>query len=127
MSYLDPLCRFCGSPIPKKACTVWIEPKSTKNLPPVSAFFRSIYVDAPAAICTKELAQRLTHLTIVSVRYSKPLDGTAPRIICFTEWDGVSYRDKYFCTDACAIQLGYAYAATGGHSKAYTAAMGDAA
>lgn len=67
---------------------------------------------------TRAEAQRLVNQEIVSIRRSR--HGFIDHI---TTWDGETYRDRYFCTNRCAMALGYAAANSGQATKAYNDAI----
>lgn len=101
-----PLCRSCGGAIPKYILGVTLVDKVgeyQKN----SRWNRYVVgVSVNKAGCNK-----FTNMQVVSVKYNQPYDeGTRKRIKgtvhSFTEWDGETYIDGYFCKDACAMNYG---------------------
>lgn len=123
-SNVQPYCRCCGKPVAKTTEKVYFGP-TNKMLN--GAYFAVRSDDMPL---TKEDAQRLLNEKVVSVKYYDPEKGTltsgvgSPKHVeSVTTWDGESYKDEFFCSDPCAVQMAYAFAAAGYSCKAYTAAM----
>jgi len=85
-------CRQCGSDLTPEL--------NYHHLKPVP--------DDPGHPKTVEDCQRLTNHPIMSVHgYSGSSDREWwPFIDWFSTWDGESYRDPFFCTDACAAKYG---------------------
>lgn len=99
-STTQPHCRYCGKPIRKHTRTVWINGGFLPGNDSDSS--RHVVVDPPprtAADC-----ERLTNWQVLSVRRSRGGD----TISRFSEWDGESYADEFFCTGTCAQAMGYA-------------------
>jgi hypothetical protein len=119
---LPPLCRYCGKPIRKR--TDWIEVLKTapRTHVPVMAYGKpgtpDQFVQKPTGEMTpihvpkhviadplpqtKEAAQKLVNMKIVSVRRN----GEGIRYL--SVWDGESYRDEFFCTGEHAQKYAYA-------------------
>lgn len=109
-----PLCRWCAKPIRKHTITVYVKQKPSEYDKPNLGFSRYAYTDKMPA--TKQECQRLTNLRIASVKRHQPIIGTglnydekagASYIDQFTEWDGESYADGFFCSGPCAQRMGY--------------------
>jgi hypothetical protein len=101
-----PLCRYCGGPIAKRTRRVWITTKPEDQLLPsektATQFSRTVRVDKrPANIAE---CRALTNWQVLHVR--KHYHGIAS----FTEWDGETYHDKFFCKGEHASAFGYAAA-----------------
>ena len=118
ISDTQPLCRGCGRPIAK-----WTDSYSVVEhrhyRPDGPAEGRAHVerfgsgqrvIDCPIPR-SKGDCQRLVNETVVNVQYSK---GENDRfVVRFSTWDGQSYQDEFFCTNNCAIALGYAMARKG--------------
>jgi hypothetical protein len=111
----QPLCRWCAKPIRKSTVTVYVKQTPSVNDKPHLGFSRYAYADKMPA--TKQECQRLTNLHVVSVKRYQPVVNTGLNygektgdsyIDQFGEWDGESYADPFFCSSACAQQMGYA-------------------
>jgi hypothetical protein len=113
-------CRWCARPIRKATVTVQIVPKLTENMKN-TAYSRYVAGDLPK---TKQECQIFTNQQIVATSRRKVFDETLgaakydhPQIDVgisqFSEWDGESYVDPFFCSGTCAQKLGYA--AAGSH------------
>jgi hypothetical protein len=98
---LPPLCRYCGKPIGKRTKTImfggaedairdsdWLATRSEKPR-------------------TREDVQRLVNQTLVAVRYVREYAGDR-YIYQASVWDGVSYKDDYFCSTDHAERFAYA-------------------
>jgi hypothetical protein len=108
----QPLCRWCGKPIPK-----WTRNLYFGQSPRSDAFSRS-FAEKPA---NREDAQRLVNEKIVSVRYWDTPD--EPRHVHMaSSWDGESYTDQFFHSADCARAMGYAAAHNGWTAEAYDTA-----
>lgn len=97
----QPLCRWCAKPISKTLRRVWLR-KSTDIQFSQSTFSRCVAIDGEWPKNKNECA-RLTNQTITSV--SKSHDG---EVQSFNEWDGETYENEFFCTNTCAINMGFA-------------------
>lgn len=108
-SATQPFCRFCGGKIGKHTRTVWCEGSLQV---PTTSYSRSV----DAAPKTRAECQTLTNGQVISVH-----KGYRPErpIRSFSEWDGESYRDRYFCKDKCAISYAYSVAPMGHATKEY--------
>jgi hypothetical protein len=106
-STTQPLCRLCGRKIGKHTHRVYFgRPQHRTDT------FATERTELPRS---KEEAQRLLNEEIVSVSWSRGEEYYARKaggdvIDSVTTWDGESYRDQFFCTDAHARQFGYATA-----------------
>ena len=117
VSDTQPLCRGCDRPIAK-----WTESYNViehRHYRPdgpaegrahVTRFGSARAIDCPIPR-SKDDCQRLVNETVVNVQYSK--DPNDRYVVRFSTWDGESYRDEFFCTNNCAIALGYAMARKG--------------
>ena len=121
---IPPLCRYCGKPIAKR--TNWVRftlarTEYQKN----ETYVR--YIEVPAYPKSKAECQKLTNLTVVSVRWAEIYDDnhvmSKPYIESFGEWDGKSYKDAYFCNGDHAKSFGYVMAGSGYATKAFNAAL----
>jgi len=124
-SSIAPLCRYCAKPIPKLTRNVSLRTGAPQPSDNASApFSRTVRVaELPRS---KAECQRLTNGHIVSVSYHRsevyrPED--KDRVDGFTEWDGESYRDEFFCKGVCAQSFGYACARHGQATQRYNAAI----
>ena len=131
-SKVQPLCRYCGKAIRKRTITVRLKPEPTGNEHPMEGFSRYIFVGSTYPR-TKAECQRLTNHAISAVRRYQPIKGVGldwdektgeSYIEQFTEWDGESYNDEFFCTGECAKNFGYMIASTSNTvTKAYNEAI----
>lgn len=131
---IQPLCRACGGPIPKVTRSVYIESKPLSeyhiksNKEALTNSFSSRYIHA-TDVKTKEQCQKLTNCVVMAVRFNKEnawslsKEPYVRQVYYFTEWDGETYKDEYFCKDPCAVKLAYAAVANGTVLKAYNTAM----
>jgi hypothetical protein len=108
-----PLCRNCGQPIAKKSRLVWLVAgrpltKAEKHSAPEIGR----YVAVEELPRSREECRKLAKGAVLSISRTKAYWGAADRggLDTFTEWDGVSYVDPYFCKGACAKAFGYAAA-----------------
>jgi ribosomal protein L32 len=97
-SATQPFCRTCGKPI-RKHTVAWFCGQSIERR---DQFSRTV----AARPTTRAECQQLTNDRVISVSYSG--DGDRRHIFRFGTWDGESYDDEFFCTNACAISLAYA-------------------
>ena len=112
-----PLCRYCGEPIAKATRTVWLHdrPLTEHERCDGGMIFRHLFVEQlPPTI---EDCRKLTNWEVLAVKRSR---GT---VDLFSEWDGQSYKDQYFCKADHAKRFGYAAAASGQGMPAYNKAM----
>lgn len=110
-SLTQPYCRYCSRPIKKRTRTVFLRvpDPNAKYANTDSEFWRTVEVEKLPQ--TREECQKLTNRKVVSIRRWQ--DG----IHSFTDWDGESYDDEFFCTTTCAQGLGYAAAREGWATK----------
>ncbi|AFU88098.1 hypothetical protein CcrColossus_gp228 [Caulobacter phage CcrColossus] len=114
VSDIQPLCRYCGCGIGKHTTTVWFDSTNGR----LNSGWFSYRPEKPTS---KAEAQALLNQQIVSVRWATKSayqygdDEAGERLFInqVTIWDGVSYRDEFFCKDEHAKLFGYA-AARGG-------------
>lgn len=98
----DPRCIVCKRHIPKRwrSRAVYTHADRERGLGGRD--------DATADLRTVDEVRRITnapHIKNVQFR-----DGF---VRWFDEWDGESYKDKFFCTQTCAVKQGYASAQHG--------------
>lgn len=108
-----PLCRFCGKPIAKHTKTIYFGSSRES---------RGLSDELTARPKSLIEAQAYTNLKIVSNTWR--LDYTkAPAKRDFVDkvsvWDGLSYRDPYFCSNGCSINFGVSAAREGFETRAY--------
>lgn len=98
---LQPFCRYCGKPIPKRTETVWVHNRAPMH--------ETRWVLGP--LVSREECQATVNARVVSVSYSHETeDGERTgkrRVRSFNTWDGESYIDEFFCKGACASGFGY--------------------
>jgi hypothetical protein len=104
-SKIQPYCRMCGKAIKKRTGIVNLQhPESVTLLHMGGEFWRHVAGNAT----TKAECQRYTNHKVVSI--SRRPDGS---IRSFSEWDGESYVDPFFCNGSCckdyAYMMAYAY------------------
>lgn len=110
-----PLCRYCGEPIKKMTCTVYVREGERRNYETDSARARYIYpAERPRSMAD---CAKLSNDQVVSIRYGKKwvddVETSTGNVSIFTTWDGKSYVDDYFCNGDHARQFGYAAALAG--------------
>ena len=89
----QPLCRYCAKPIPKATTFVWFGQGERQGQQPTS----------------KAGAQRLVNEQVISVSWHRYLNNPErDHIASVGAWDGESYRDEFFCTQAHAVAFAYA-------------------
>jgi ribosomal protein L24E len=120
-----PLCRYCGKPIKKVTCTIYVREGERQQYETDSLFIRYIYpVDRPRSLAD---CQKLSKDQVVSMRYGRKWDGDAEQstgfVSIFTTWDGKSYTDDYFCNGEHARNFGYVCAREGRCTSDYNAAL----
>jgi hypothetical protein len=96
---LRPHCRNCGKPIRRRGRTVYI----VDQIKPDQIDDRSKRYVVGSARGLADL-ERFTKMHILSV---KPAYQKRDQIASFTEWDGVTFADPYFCTNNCAHEFAY--------------------
>jgi hypothetical protein len=117
-----PLCRYCGKPISKRteALYCYPEPPRTEATDPYSGRVQKLAVPRHrvGVFRTKAELQAACNERVVSIRKNE--DGT---IWSASTWDGVTYADRYFCSNHHAALFGYACAAAGSAMPAYHEAV----
>lgn len=112
----QPLCYCCGKPIAKQTTSVWLKLKGNNSTDNSWPFSRVLRVDEFPR--NKAECQALTNYPVMSVKRAADVS-----YICqFTEWDGKSYVDPYFCTGDCAKRMGYIMAKEGRCTRAHNEA-----
>jgi hypothetical protein len=107
------LCRTCAKPIRKHSTIVWVHEKPTPHHHP-SAYSRYIYGE----LRSKEDCTQHTNQQVLSVGYTTDYKDGEPqpetcRVRKFTEWDGETYEDEFFCSSTCAQAFGRMAARSG--------------
>jgi ribosomal protein L24E len=108
-SNTQPFCRYCGGPIRKKTATVFIRaPGKGTGL----SNYGSRLIEVEPLPQTKEDCQKYTNQKIMSVKRDKRMNYDINKmedfgIDQFTEWDGETYDDKFFCSGTCAQKMAY--------------------
>lgn len=113
-----PLCRFCGGPIAKRTRRVWLHADQEKRdtLEHVDRVRHQRVAELPR---TRAECRTLTNQHLTSVSRARD-----PQYIDqFTEWDGASYRDPFFCKVDHATRFGYAAAKNGQAMPHYNEAI----
>lgn len=105
---VQPLCRCCGNPIGKYTCKVLLREKregdtQTYHDSTAYEFMRTLEVEKLPI--NREEAQRLTNRQIVSLSYWPKTEDKPRRLSGFSEWDGETYADEFFCKNDCAIRF----------------------
>lgn len=98
---LPPLCRYCGKPIGKRTKTIMFGCVEQESLDSEWLAFR---YEKPRS---REEVQRLVNQSLVSVRHVRDPEGDR-HIHQASVWDGVSYKDDYFCSSDHAQDFAYA-------------------
>lgn len=124
-SATQPLCRYCGAAIKKHTVTVYIKAEQGEHDRSYEGFNRYAYTTEK--ITSKDQCKKLTNYTVASVRWHRD-KGTHydnytrhpenDHIDLFTEWDGESYVDQFFCNGDHAKQFAYVMARAGHQSQA---------
>lgn len=134
----QPLCRYCGEKIPKRTDLVYVHATPPRTHIPetkISLISSGKFKEEPTGKMipihvsphvigiprTKEEAQKLINLKIISVR--KGDDGVISRL---GVWDGETYNDQFFCKNDCAIRYAYSMVRSPHNSlvmPAYTEAL----
>lgn len=97
---LPPLCRYCGKPIGKRTKTIMF---GSSDQEPADHGWYATRREKPR---TRAEAQRFVNHPIVSVRYLG--EGEDRYVANASVWDGVSYKDDYFCSNDHAQDFAYA-------------------
>lgn len=97
---LPPLCRYCGKPIGKRTKTIMFGSSDHE------ATDHGWYATRSEKPRTRAEAQRFANHPIVSVRYLG--EGENRFIANASIWDGVSYKDDFFCSNEHAQNFAYA-------------------
>jgi hypothetical protein len=114
-----PLCRFCGGAIRKRTRTVYLRDRDLQPHETSGAYGRYLRVDTlPSTI---DECRKLTNQEVVSSR--RHHDPARKAIAFFSEWDGESYVDDYFCNGEHARRFGYVAAAAGHVMAAWQVAV----
>lgn len=124
MTKLAPLCRYCGKPIAKRTTTVLVRAEQHPNDQITASWCRYVYVGSnpPRTI---DDCRKLSNRIVVSVKRGKHWVDNYDRLEKnetigeFTEWDGESFVDEFFCRGECARGFGYMAAKTGMQSVAH--------
>jgi hypothetical protein len=117
-STTQPLCRFCGKPIAKHTRRVWIETNPEIGKGPATEWSRHVHVEKGSEPKNRADCQQLTNHQVVSLSYTERYDDRLEKSVrshvrSFSEWDGESYSDPYFCNGDHARR--FAYAVVNGH------------
>jgi hypothetical protein len=122
-SPVQPLCRYCAKPIAKETDTVYVRDPRGGNM-------RSV-IEGP--LHSKEECQSRVNTTVLSVSYHLDISslygesgrdpGQARIVNSFTVWDGVSYKDEFFCNGVCASRFAYLMARAGHCTVAHNEAL----
>lgn len=91
-----PLCRYCGVPLKKRTETV-IFNNGRGTWQAGSG--------RPERPTSKDQVQRLVNQKIVSIQYREDEQGRYVSQV--TTWDGVTYRDQFFCKGEHAQRFAY--------------------
>lgn len=103
----QPLCRYCGGKIGKWTRVVYLRGHFCFRLRHDDIFSRSL--DATADDIRH--CRILTNQKVVAVKRGTYAGQSC--VVCFSEWDGESYRDEFFCNGDHARRFGYAAARAG--------------
>jgi hypothetical protein len=106
-SITQPLCRYCAKRIPKH--TLYVSVHSQERIDPAGR-----YVVGP--LYCKADCQRRSNSRVVHVSYWNADPDGRRRVSNFSTWDGVSYRDEFFCSGPCRDGFAYAAARHGGEN-----------
>lgn len=108
VSAIQPLCRYCGCEIGKHTTTVWFGSSNGHTNTDWSSH-------RPEMPMSKAEVQAMLNQTVVSIGWDKRTvlkngDYVEERTFIgkATIWDGLSYKDAYFCKDEHAKLFGYA-------------------
>lgn len=132
-SATQPLCRYCGDRIRKHAVTVYLKRERSEYDRDHPGFSRHIYTAEP--IKSKADCEKQTNQTVIAVKWDRPTISTdtgyarAPdrdQIASFSEWDGESYIDQFFCNGDHAKRFAYVMARTGYQTQACANAIAAA-
>lgn len=104
-----PLCRYCGKPIAKRTTKVYIVEELDPRFHKSGEFIR--YIASPERVRDKAGCKRLTNNEVTAVSYWQKMENGEPcgerYITSFSEWDGESYDDEFFCSGDDAKRFGY--------------------
>jgi hypothetical protein len=121
-STTQPLCRYCGRAIAKRTTTRRFRPAAAR--PAGSTIYEKDMIDAAPA--SKAEAQKHFNQQVVSVRWER---GHRSEKLGYEYvdqvglWDGESYDNAFFCSNAHAIAFAYACATAGYTTKRYCQAV----
>lgn len=106
----QPLCRYCGDPIRKRTRTVYLRERELQSHERSHGdYARYLRVDVlPSTI---DECRKLTNHQVVSIKRHRDPERNA--VSYFSEWDGESYTDEFFCNGEHARLFGYAAARKG--------------
>ncbi len=117
----QPLCRSCGKPIARYTEVRYVWDRQPK-------FNTDSIIVVPEGLHSKADCQRYSNKIVTAVGYSYDTDVNyertgSRRVDKFYEWDGESYQDEFFCTNACAHDFARMAARSGTRSQAYVNAL----
>jgi hypothetical protein len=124
---MGPLCRYCGKPIAKRTRLVNVDHAETdqRQYHDHTEFWTHVYVTDETWPKNKADCQKLTNRQVVAVKYGAHVRGDyyEHRVRAFSDWDGESYDDPFFCNGDHAKRLGYLMADGGHCTKKYNEAL----
>ena len=105
-----PLCRYCGGRIAKHGSRVEIKERLDPQYHRSQRGWR--YVESAEPVTDKEGCRKFTNQQVLSVAYVEDyvdgeIDKSTRRVSFFTEWDGETYVDEFFCNGDHAKRFGY--------------------
>lgn len=121
----QPLCRYCGAMIRKHSIIVHIKTEPSDYHRAHEGWSRYIYRAEP--IKSMAECRALTNHQVLTVKWDRD-NGTSAndykrqpendQIASFTEWDGESYVDLFFCNGDHAKRFAYVMAKAGHQTQA---------